>query len=148
MVLAVAQFSSLKAKKLLRVLQAEPLGYRIVRQKGSHRKMEAPNRPTVVFAFHDNQTIRPSTVKDILCSQVGLAEQDALALLWERHSLSRPSAVGARVRSATEVSPPRCRRTVPPGGYRRSAASRIASATRRRASRPTGSNSASSRLSR
>jgi predicted RNA binding protein YcfA (HicA-like mRNA interferase family) len=81
MVLAVAQFPSLKAKKLLRVLQAEPLGYRIVRQKGSHRKMEAPNRPTVVFAFHDNQTIRPSTVKDILCSQVGLAEQDALALL-------------------------------------------------------------------
>ncbi len=43
--------------------------------------MEAPNRPTVIFAFHDNQTIRPSTVKDILCNQVGLAEQDALALL-------------------------------------------------------------------
>jgi predicted RNA binding protein YcfA (HicA-like mRNA interferase family) len=81
MVLAVAQFPSMKAKQLLRVLQAEPLGYRIVRQKGSHRKMEAPNHPTVVFAFHDNQTIRPSTVKDILCSQVGLAEQDALALL-------------------------------------------------------------------
>ncbi len=80
-VVGVAQFPSLKARKLLRVLQAEPLGYRIVRQKGSHRKMEAPNRPTVVFAFHDNQTIRPSTVKDILCDQVGLAEQDALALL-------------------------------------------------------------------
>lgn len=62
-------------------MQAEPLGYRIVRQRGSHRKMEAPKRPTVVFAFHDNQTIRPSTVKDILCNQVGLAESDALALL-------------------------------------------------------------------
>jgi predicted RNA binding protein YcfA (HicA-like mRNA interferase family) len=78
---AVAQFPSLKAKKLLRVLQAEPLGYRIVRQKGSHRKMEAPRHSTITFSFHDRQTIRPSTVKDILCNQVGLAEQDALALL-------------------------------------------------------------------
>jgi predicted RNA binding protein YcfA (HicA-like mRNA interferase family) len=55
--------------------------YEIVRQKGSHRKLEAPNHPAITFAFHDNQTIRPSTVKDILCNQVGLAEQDALALL-------------------------------------------------------------------
>lgn len=77
----MAQFPSMKARKLLRTLQAQPLGYRIIRQKGSHRKMEAPDHPTVVFAFHDNQTIRPSTVKDILCDQVGLSEQDALALL-------------------------------------------------------------------
>jgi predicted RNA binding protein YcfA (HicA-like mRNA interferase family) len=77
----MAQFPSLKARRLLRVLQAEPLGYRTVRQKGSHRKMEAPGRPAVSFAFHDRQTVRPSTVKDILCSQIGLAEDDALALL-------------------------------------------------------------------
>jgi len=69
----VDRFPSLKAKRLLRILQAAPLGYRIVRQKGSHRVMEAPGRSTLVFAFHDNQTIRPSTVKDILCDQVGLA---------------------------------------------------------------------------
>ncbi len=43
--------------------------------------MEAPNNPAIVFAFHDNQTIRPPTVKDILCNQVGLTERDALALL-------------------------------------------------------------------
>jgi hypothetical protein len=43
--------------------------------------MEAPAHPTITFAFHDGQTIRPSTVKDILCNQVGLAEQDAIALL-------------------------------------------------------------------
>jgi predicted RNA binding protein YcfA (HicA-like mRNA interferase family) len=79
--LSVAQFPSLKAKKLVRILQAEPLGYRIVRQRGSHRKLEAPSRPTIFVSFHDSQTIRPSTVKDILCNQVGLAEQDALALL-------------------------------------------------------------------
>lgn len=80
-VVHVAQFPSLKAKKLMRVLQAQPLGYEIVRQKGSHRKLEAPRRPPITFAFHDNQTIRPGTVKDILCDQVGLAEQEALALL-------------------------------------------------------------------
>ncbi len=77
----MAQFPSLKAKQLLRTLQAQPLGYRVVRQKGSHRKLEAPNHPAISFAFHDNQTIRPSTVRDILCNQVGLAETDALALL-------------------------------------------------------------------
>jgi predicted RNA binding protein YcfA (HicA-like mRNA interferase family) len=80
-VVSVGQFPSLKAKKLLRVLQAQPLSYRVMRQNGSHRKMEAPNYPTIIFAFHDNQTIRPSTVRRILCSQVGLAERDALALL-------------------------------------------------------------------
>jgi predicted RNA binding protein YcfA (HicA-like mRNA interferase family) len=81
MVLGMARFPSLKAKQLLRVLQAEPLGYRIVRQKGSHRKLEAASRPTIVFAFHDGQTIRPATIRDILCNQVGLSEREALALL-------------------------------------------------------------------
>ncbi len=76
----MAQFPSVKAKKLLRVLQAQPLAYQVVRQKGSHRKLEAPS-PSIIFAFHDSQTIRPATVKDILCNQVGLAERDALALL-------------------------------------------------------------------
>jgi predicted RNA binding protein YcfA (HicA-like mRNA interferase family) len=68
----MARFASLKAKKLIRVLEAQPLGYRVARQKGSHRKLEAPHHPTITFAFHDSQTIRPSTVKDILCNQVGL----------------------------------------------------------------------------
>jgi predicted RNA binding protein YcfA (HicA-like mRNA interferase family) len=80
-VVRVPRFPSLKAKKLIRVLEAQPLGYRIVRQKGSHRRLEAPNHPPITFAFHDNQTIRPGTVKDILCNQVGLAERDSLALL-------------------------------------------------------------------
>ncbi len=77
----MSRFPSLKARKLLRVLQAEPLRYRVVRQSGSHRRLEAPGHPTITFAFHDNQTIRPSTVKDILCNQVGLPEKVARALL-------------------------------------------------------------------
>jgi hypothetical protein len=60
----------------LRSLNPEQPGW-----KGSHRKLEAPNHPPITFAFHDNQTIRPATVRDILCNQVGLPERDALALL-------------------------------------------------------------------
>jgi predicted RNA binding protein YcfA (HicA-like mRNA interferase family) len=63
------------------MLQGEPLRYRVVRQNGSHRRLESPRHPTIVFAFHDNQTIRPSTVKDILCNQIGLPEKDARELL-------------------------------------------------------------------
>jgi predicted RNA binding protein YcfA (HicA-like mRNA interferase family) len=37
----VAPFPSLKAKQFLKVLEAEPLGYRVVRQTGSHRTLEA-----------------------------------------------------------------------------------------------------------
>ena len=43
--------------------------------------MEAPGRPPITFSFHDRQTIRPKTVKRILCDQVGLSEDEALKLL-------------------------------------------------------------------
>jgi len=77
----VANFPSLKARALFRVLTREPLGYRVARQSGSHRRMEAPGRPPISFSFHDQQTIRPGTVKRILCKQVGLSEDEALKLL-------------------------------------------------------------------
>lgn len=79
--LGVTQFPSLKARQLLRVLTNEPLGYRVARQSGSHRRLQAPGRPSITFSFHDRQTIRPATVKRILCQQVGLDEDDALRLL-------------------------------------------------------------------
>jgi predicted RNA binding protein YcfA (HicA-like mRNA interferase family) len=75
------RFPSLKARKLLAVLCAEPLRYEVVRQRGSHRRLQAPGHPPVVFSFHDGQTIRPATVKHILCNQVGLSERHARALL-------------------------------------------------------------------
>lgn len=77
----VTQFPSLKAKQLLRILTKEPLGYCVVRQSGSHRRMEAAGRPPITFSFHDRQTIRPATVKRILCDQVGLSEAEAGRLL-------------------------------------------------------------------
>jgi predicted RNA binding protein YcfA (HicA-like mRNA interferase family) len=78
---SMAKFPSLKARQLLRVLNSEPLSYRIVRQSGSHRRLEAPGRRPITFSFHDRQTIRPATVKRILCKQVGLTEDEARRLL-------------------------------------------------------------------
>lgn len=78
---SIALFPSLKAKQLLKVLEAEPLGYRIVRQTDSHRTLEAPRRPKLVFAFHDKATIAPGLVRQILVRPVGLAEREALRLL-------------------------------------------------------------------
>jgi predicted RNA binding protein YcfA (HicA-like mRNA interferase family) len=77
----MAKFPSLKSRQLLRVLTSKPLGYRVVRQSGSHRRLEAPDRPPITFSFHDRQTIRPATVRRILCDQVGLDEEEALRLL-------------------------------------------------------------------
>lgn len=71
----------MKAKRLLAVLMREPLGYRIARQKGSHRTLIAPERPRFVFAFHDGRTLAPGLVRSVLVDDVGLEEQEALDLL-------------------------------------------------------------------
>lgn len=74
-------FPSLKASKLLALLMREPLGYRVVRQSGSHRRLRAPGRPALTWAFHDRRTLAPREVHNVLVSQVGLAEAEALDLL-------------------------------------------------------------------
>jgi predicted RNA binding protein YcfA (HicA-like mRNA interferase family) len=35
------------------------IGWRIKRQRGSHRVLERPGRPDYVFAFHDDDEIGP-----------------------------------------------------------------------------------------
>lgn len=74
-------FPSMKAKQLLAVLMREPLGYRVVRQKGSHRILRAPGRPRLSYAFHDRKSLSGGIVREVLVDQVGLEEQDALDLL-------------------------------------------------------------------
>ena len=77
----MSRFPSMKAKRLLAILEREPLGYRVVRQAGSHRRMEAPGRPPLTFAFHDKATIPSGLVRKILTRDVGLAEDEARKLL-------------------------------------------------------------------
>lgn len=75
------QFPSLKAKQLLSILKAKPLSYSVVRQKGSHRRLEADGRPPLMFAFHDGATIPSGLVRKILIDQVGLDADEARQLL-------------------------------------------------------------------
>lgn len=77
----MAEFPSIKAKDLLKILEREPLNYRVVRQSGSHRRMKAPGRPTITFAFHDKRSLAPSEVRSVLVKDVGLADDEALALV-------------------------------------------------------------------
>jgi predicted RNA binding protein YcfA (HicA-like mRNA interferase family) len=71
----------MKAKRLLAVLERRPLGYRVARQSGSHRRLEAPNRPALTFAFHDNATVPSGLVRKIFVKDIGLAEDEAGKLL-------------------------------------------------------------------
>lgn len=76
------EFPSLKAKQVLAVLMRGPLGYEVVRQNGSHRKLESPNGyPPIGFSAHDGATVAPRAVKDLFVSKVGLSEDEALSLL-------------------------------------------------------------------
>jgi predicted RNA binding protein YcfA (HicA-like mRNA interferase family) len=71
----------MKAKQLLAALERKPLGYRAVRQSGSHRRMESTTYPPLTFAFQDKATVPASLVRKILVRDVGLAEDEARKLL-------------------------------------------------------------------
>jgi predicted RNA binding protein YcfA (HicA-like mRNA interferase family) len=76
------QFPALKPQQLLAVLRREPLGYEILRQKGSHRRLRSRNgHPDIGFSFHDGVTIPPGLVKKVLVGDVGLSEDEARKLL-------------------------------------------------------------------
>jgi predicted RNA binding protein YcfA (HicA-like mRNA interferase family) len=73
-------FPSLKARALLALLQGK-LGYQISRQTGSHRRLVAEGRPPLTFAFHDNVSLSPGVVRDILVKQAGLSHNEALKVV-------------------------------------------------------------------
>lgn len=66
---------------MLAILMREPLNYRVIRQRGSHRTLASPGRPRILFSAHDRMTLPPSRVRRILVDDVGLAEAEALDLL-------------------------------------------------------------------
>jgi predicted RNA binding protein YcfA (HicA-like mRNA interferase family) len=74
-------FPSLKAQRMLALLMRDPLNYKITRQKGSHRRLEAENYPPLTFSFHDGATVPPGLVRDYLLKRIGLTEEEALDLL-------------------------------------------------------------------
>jgi predicted RNA binding protein YcfA (HicA-like mRNA interferase family) len=77
----MAEFPSMKAKRLLAILTSDPLNYRVARQAGSHRRLRAEGRTSLTWAYHDRRTLAPGEVRRVLVHHVGLAEHDALRLL-------------------------------------------------------------------
>jgi predicted RNA binding protein YcfA (HicA-like mRNA interferase family) len=77
------KFPSMKATKLLAVLQAEPLAYEVSeRRGGSHVWLVSRNGyPRLRWAFHSGQNLAPGLVREILVKQVGLTEEKARSLL-------------------------------------------------------------------
>ncbi|MGX6446446.1 type II toxin-antitoxin system HicA family toxin [Patulibacter sp. S7RM1-6] len=79
------RFPSMKARQLRRVI--DRLGYEQSRKGsgGSHQRLTAEGRPPIIWAFHDGVTIAPGIVHSVLCKQVGLDTDEALALLSKKN---------------------------------------------------------------
>jgi predicted RNA binding protein YcfA (HicA-like mRNA interferase family) len=71
----------MKGSALERLLKSSDLGYVIKGQRGSHRKMESPHHPPILFSYHDGADVSPNAVKKILTQDVQLSEEDAMRVL-------------------------------------------------------------------
>ena len=69
----MSQWISTKARRVLAALLR--IGWSIKRQTGSHRVLERPGWPDVVFAFHDNDEISPRMLARI-AKVTGLVPED------------------------------------------------------------------------
>lgn len=69
----MSHWSSTKAKRVLAALQR--IGWRIIRQQGSHRILARAGWRDVLFAFHDGDEIGPPMLAKI-GKQTGLTPGD------------------------------------------------------------------------
>lgn len=65
--------SATRARRVLAALQK--IGWRIQRQRGSHRVLAKEGRPNFVFAFHDGEEIGPRMLARI-ARHTGLRPDD------------------------------------------------------------------------
>ena len=68
-----AQWKATKAPRVLSALQR--IGWRIKRQKGSHRTIERRRWPDYVFAYHDRAELGPVALEK-LGKKTGLTPSD------------------------------------------------------------------------
>jgi predicted RNA binding protein YcfA (HicA-like mRNA interferase family) len=69
----VIDWSAVCARQVLTAL--ERLGWRIARQRGSHRVLAKAGRPNFVFAFHDGEELGPRMLARI-AKHTGLRPED------------------------------------------------------------------------
>ena len=80
MAIPAAHFPALKARRVLRLLAK--LGYLVERQTGSHRKLVAPGRLPIGFAFHDRDEVPPRALRHMLSQRALLNDAEIRDLLW------------------------------------------------------------------
>ena len=66
-------WKTIKARRLLIALSR--IGWRVKRQTGSHKILEHPGWPDVVFAFHDTDEIGPKMLARV-AKVTGLTPED------------------------------------------------------------------------
>ncbi len=69
----MSEWKTVKARRLLAALLR--IGWRMKRQTGSHKILERPDWPDVVFAFHDNEEIGPKMLARV-AKATGLKPED------------------------------------------------------------------------
>jgi len=69
----VATWPATKARRVLAALTR--LGWTVTRQRGSHRRLERPGWPPVVFAHHDDVELGPAMLAK-LAKDTGLTPDD------------------------------------------------------------------------
>jgi predicted RNA binding protein YcfA (HicA-like mRNA interferase family) len=69
----MSNWKSAKARRVLAAL--EKIGWRIKRQKGSHKTLERPRYPDYVFSFHDSDEIGSKMMARI-AKKTGLKPED------------------------------------------------------------------------
>jgi predicted RNA binding protein YcfA (HicA-like mRNA interferase family) len=69
----MSEWKTVKARHLLAALLR--VGWRVKRQTGSHKILERPDWPNVVFAFHDNEEIGPKMLARV-AKVTGLEPED------------------------------------------------------------------------
>lgn len=69
----MSAWSATKAPRVFAALRR--IGWRVVRQRGSHRTLARDGWPNHVFAWHDNVEIGPKMLAEI-AKQTGLTPED------------------------------------------------------------------------
>ena len=79
MVIPASRLPALKAREVRRMLAK--IGYTQQRQRGSHRKLVAPDRLPIGFAFHDSAEVPPVALRHMLAERAGLTDEEIEDLL-------------------------------------------------------------------
>ena len=69
----MARWPATKAKGVLAALQR--IGWTVISQTGSHRRLARPGWPTITFAYHDGEEIGPRILSKI-GKESGLRPED------------------------------------------------------------------------